>query len=187
MGMTILAGLLVILVVVGAGGYLVSIHNRLVRLKTDIDKAWANIDVLLKQRHDELPKLIETCKGYMPHEQKAFQMIVEARKAYPKAGTVQEKAQADAMLAAALKNLFAVAKNYPELTANSSFLQLRGRIAGLEEEIAGRRESFNAEVNSYNTRIAQVPEVFVARFKNLPAKELFQVGAANRDVPVKSR
>src|ERR1700684_2835571 len=118
MGVTILVGLIVILVVVGVIGYLLTIYNSLVRLKNDIDKAWANIDVLLKQRHDELPKLIETCKGYMQYEQKTFQLVTEARNAYQSATSVQDKAQADNMVTGALKTLFAVAENYPDLKAD---------------------------------------------------------------------
>ena len=181
MGIAILVGLVIVLVILGVVGYLVTIYNSLVRLKNDIDKAWANIDVLLKQRHDELPKLIETCKGYMQYEQKTFQMIVEARTAYQKAGSVQEKAQADNMLSGALKNLFAVAENYPELKANNSFLQLQGRITGLEENIADRREFFNDNVNTYNIRIAQIPDTFIAHFMNLQPRTLFQVAATDRE------
>src|SRR5580700_5403156 len=98
MGLIILVGLAITLLVVGIFVYLVTIYNSLVRLKNDIDKAWANIDVLLKQRHDELPKLIETCRGYMQYEQRTFQLITEARTAYLKAGSVTEKAQADNMI-----------------------------------------------------------------------------------------
>ena len=186
MGVTILVTLVVILGIVGVVAYLVTIYNSLVRLKNDIDKAWANIDVLLKQRHDELPKLIETCKGYMQYEQKTFQMIVEARTAYQRAGTVAEKAQADSMLSGALKNLFAVAENYPELKANNSFLQLQSRITGLEEKIADRREFFNDSVNTYNIRIAQIPDSLVAGYMRLQPRQLFQVAATDRgDVTVK--
>src|SRR6202051_3082515 len=103
MGLTILAGLILLLIVFGTLAYLTTIYNSLVQLKNDIDKAWANIDVLLKQRHDELPKLIDTCKGYMRYEQSTFQMIVQARNAYQSATTVAEKAQADSNLTGALK------------------------------------------------------------------------------------
>lgn len=102
MGLTILVGLVVALAVIGVVAYLVMIYNSLVRLKNDIDKAWANIDVLLKQRHDELPKLVETCKGYMQYEQKTFELVTQARSAYSNASTVGEKAQADNMLTGAL-------------------------------------------------------------------------------------
>jgi LemA protein len=122
MGPAILA--LVILALIGIGVILSLMmrYNSLVHLKNDIDKAWANIDVLLKQRHDELPKLIETCKGYMKYEQKTFQIVVEARNAYQSATTIPDKAQADNIVTAALKTLFAVAENYPDLKASSNFL-----------------------------------------------------------------
>ncbi|MBZ5671286.1 MAG: LemA family protein [Acidobacteriia bacterium] len=186
MGLTILVALVVILAVVGIFVYLITIYNSLVRLKNDIDKAWANIDVLLKQRHDELPKLIETCKGYMQYEQKTFQLITEARTAFMKAGSVGEKAQADNMISGALKSLFAVAENYPELKANNNFMQLQKRISELEEKIADRREFFNDDVNTYNIRIQQLPDVFIAHLMSLQRKDLFKVEEEDRrDVEVK--
>ena len=186
MGLVILIGLVIILVVVGIFAYLITIYNSLVRLKNDIDKAWANIDVLLKQRHDELPKLIETCKGYMQYEQKTFQLITEARTAFMKAGSVGEKAQADNMISGALKSLFAVAENYPELKANNNFMQLQKRISELEEKIADRREFFNDDVNTYNIRIQQLPDVFIAHLMSLQRKDLFKVSEEDRrDVEVK--
>jgi LemA protein len=158
----------------------------LVRLRNDIDKAWANIDVLLKQRHDELPKLIETCKGYMQYEQKTFQLITEARTAFMKANTVAEKAQADNFMTGALKSLFAVAENYPELKADNNFMQLQNRISELEEKIADRREFFNDDVNTYNIRIQQLPDVFIAGMMGLQRKDLFKVTEEDRgDVEVK--
>jgi LemA protein len=186
MGITILVGLVVILLVVGICGYLITIYNSLIRLKNDIDKAWANIDVLLKQRHDELPKLIETCKGYMQYEQKTFQLITEARTAYMRAGSVAEKAQADNMISGALKSLFAVSENYPDLKANNNFMQLKKRISELEEKIADRREFFNDDVNTYNIRIQQFPDVFIAGMIHLQHRDLFKVTEEDRqDVEVK--
>jgi LemA protein len=186
MGATILIGLVVFLVVVGVFIYLITIYNSLVRLRNDIDKAWANIDVLLKQRHDELPKLIETCKGYMQYEQKTFLLITEARTAFMKATSVSEKAQADNLISGALKSLFAVSENYPELKANNNFMQLQGRISELEEKIADRREFFNDDVNTYNIRIQQLPDVFIAHMMNLQRKDLFKVTEEERrDVEVK--
>ena len=185
-GLTILIGLVVILVVVGVFVYFITIYNSLVRLRNDMDKAWANIDVLLKQRHDELPKLIETCKGYMQYEQKTFQLITEARTAFMKASTVGEKAQADNMISGALKSLFAVSENYPDLKANNNFMQLQKRISELEERIADRREFFNDDVNTFNIRIQQLPDVFVARMLNLQRRDLFKVAEEDRrDVEVK--
>ena len=186
MGLTILLALVVILTVVGVFIYIITIYNSLVRLRNDIDKAWANLDVLLKQRHDELPKLIETCKGYMHYEQKTFQMIVEARTAFMKASLVTQKAQADNLISGALKSLFAVAEGYPELKANNNFMQLQKRISELEERIADRREFFNDDVNTYNIRIQQLPDVFVARMMSLERRDLFKVTEEDRrDVEVK--
>jgi LemA protein len=178
--------LVVILAVVGVFVYLTTIYNSLVRLKNDIDKAWANIDVLLKQRHDELPKLIETCKGYMQYEQKTFLLVTEARTAFMKASSVGEKAQADNLISGALKSLFAVAENYPELKANNNFMQLQKRISELEEKIADRREFFNDDVNTYNIRIQQIPDVFIAGLMHLQHRDLFKVTEEDRqDVDVK--
>jgi LemA protein len=186
MGIAILIGLVVILCVVGISVYLLTIYNSLVRLKNDIDKAWSNIDVLLKQRHDELPKLIETCKGYMQYEQQTFQLITEARTAFMKAGSVAEKAQADNLISGALKTLFAVSENYPELKANNNFMQLQKRISELEEKIADRREFFNDDVNTYNIRIQQLPDVFIAGMMHLQRHDLFKVTDEDRqDVAVK--
>jgi len=186
MGVIILLGLVIILAVVGVVAYLLTIYNSLVRLKNDIDKAWANIDVLLKQRHDELPKLIETCKGYMQYEQETFKKVVEARNAYSQATTLAEKAQSDNMITGALKTLFAVSEKYPDLKANNNFMQLQNRITDLEEKIADRREFFNDDVNTFNTRIQQLPDVFVANMMGLQHRELFKVSDADRqDVEIK--
>src|SRR5712692_1283929 len=133
-GAMILLVLVIFLVVAGFFIYFITIYNSLVRLKNDIDKAWSNIDVLLKQRHDELPKLIETCKGYMQYEQETFKKVVEARNAYSQATTLAEKAQSDNMITGALRTLFAVSEKYPDLKANNNFMQLQSRITDLEEK-----------------------------------------------------
>ena len=186
MGVAILLGLVLVLFVVGIFIYFVTIYNSLVRLRNDINKSWSNIDVLLKQRHDELPKLIETCKGYMQYEQKTFQMIAEARTAFMHAGSVAQKAQADNMISGALKSLFAVSENYPELKANNSFLQLQKRISEIEERIADRREFFNDTTNTFNIRIEQLPDVFIAKMMHLQPRELFKVTDEDRgDVEMK--
>ena len=185
-GVSILSGLVIILFVAGVIIYFITIYNSLVRLKNDIDKAWANIDVLLKQRHDELPKLIETCKGYMQYEQTTLQKVIEARNAFSQAGTVTQKAQADNMMTSALKSLFALSESYPDLKANNNFMQLQKRISELEERIADRREFFNDDVNTYNIRIQQLPDVFVARMLALQRRDLFKVTEEDRrDVEVK--
>jgi len=186
MGVAILLGLVVFLAVAGLAIYFITIYNSLVRLKNDIDKAWANIDVLLKQRHDELPKLIETCKGYMQYEQETLQKVVQARIAFSQASTVGQKAQADNMITAALKSLFALSESYPDLKTNNNFMQLQNRITELEEKIADRREFFNDDVNTYNIRIQELPDVFVAKLIGLARRDLFKVAEADRqDVEVK--
>jgi LemA protein len=187
-GWVVAVGVLVIfgLIVVGIIMYIVGIYNNLVTLKNDIDRSFANIDVILKQRHDELPKLIETCKGYMQYEQKTLLAVTEARTAYMRATTPADKMQADNMMTGALKTLFAVAEKYPDLKANTNFMQLQGRITELETKIAGQRTTFNEDVNVFNIRIAQIPANFVAGFMGLQPHALFQATEADReDVQVK--
>src|SRR5580692_5031185 len=149
----------VLVVVTGVALFASIIYNELVRLRNENDRAWANIDVLLKQRHDEIPDLVETVKGYMHHEKETLLAVTEARATAARAATIGEKAQADLLLVGALRGLFAVAENYPQLKADENFLKLQERISGLEEHIADRREYFNNDVNTYNTRIRQAPEV----------------------------
>jgi len=165
--------------------YLVGLYNKLVAFKNNIDRSFSNIDVLLKQRHDELPKLIETCKGYMQYEQKTLQAVTEARTAFMRANTPAEKAQADNLVSGALKSLFAVAEKYPDLKANTNFMQLQGRITDLETKIAAQRAAYNEDVNTFNIRIAQIPASLVAGFMGLQPHALFQVAEADRaDVKV---
>src|SRR5438270_8619864 len=178
--MSILAGLLFFLVVAGVLIYAIIIYNELVRLRNDNDRAWANIDVLLKQRHDEIPNLVETVKGYMQHEQQTLLAVTQARTDSMNASSVAQKAVADLKVASALHSLFAVAENYPQLKANENFLKLQNRITELEERIADRREFFNDDVNTYNTRIGQIPDVFVASFMNLKRREMFKVSEQDR-------
>jgi LemA protein len=160
--------------------YVVTIFNGLVAMKNDIDKAWSNIDIMLKQRHDELPKLLDVCKGYMNFESDTLQKITQARRQYQQASSVDQKAQADQSMASALRGVFAVAENYPDLKANSSFMQLQKRITDLESQIADRREFYNDSVNTFNTRIQQMPDTFVASFMTLTPRSLFKVEEADK-------
>jgi LemA protein len=178
--MNILAGLTVMLVVVGLAIYAIIIYNELVRLQNDNARAWANIDVLLKQRHDEIPNLVETVKGYMQHEQQTLLVVTEARAASLSAGSIGQKAQADLLITGALRGLFAVAENYPDLKANQNFLKLQNRISELEERIADRREFFNDDVNTYNTRIKQIPDLFLANIMKLKPRGMFKVSEQER-------
>jgi LemA protein len=179
-GNDIIAALAFFLFVAGVLIYTVILYNGLVRLRNENDRAWANIDVLLKQRHDEIPNLVATVKGYMQHEQQTLLAVTEARAASMNAAGISQKAVADLQLASALRGLFAVAENYPQLKANDNFLQLENRISELEERIADRREFFNDDVNTYNTRIGQIPDVFVASFMGLKPREMFTVSEEDR-------
>ena len=180
MGASIISGAVVFFIVAGVLVYVVILYNELVRLRNDNDRAWANIDVLLKQRHDEIPNLVETVKGYMQHERETLEAVTQARTASMSAATVGEKAQADLMMTGALRGLFAVAENYPQLKANENFLRLQNRISELEDHIADRREFFNDDINTYNTRIAQLPEVFLASFMGLKPREMFKASEDDR-------
>jgi LemA protein len=177
---SVIQGAAFLLFAVGVLVYVVILYNELVRLRNDNDRAWANIDVLLKQRHDEIPNLVETVKGYMQHEQQTLLAVTQARAASMNAASVRQKAQADLMMTGALRGLFGVAENYPQLRANENFLKLQNRISELEERIADRREFFNDDVNTYNTRIGQIPTVFVASFMNLKPRDMFKVSEEDR-------
>lgn len=169
-------------------GYFIFIYNALVDLNQTIKKAWSNIDVLLKQRHDELPKLIEACKAYMKHERDTLEKLTEARARVftaREAGDVKALGPAETLLRQGLGQLFAVAENYPDLKANDSFNQLQVRIASLENMIADRRELYNETVNIFNIRIRQIPDVFVARLVGYTSSELLNFSEeALKDIDV---
>ncbi len=172
--------------IVAVVGYFLGIYNSLISLKNLIARSWANIDVLLKQRHDELPKLVSVCEGYMQHERAVFDKLSEARGALVRARGVAERAQAEHQLTGALGQFFAVAEAYPDLKANVGFLQLQSRISDLENQIADRREYYNDTVTIFNTRILQIPDTWVAQWQGLQAAELFKVDEADRkDVEIK--
>ena len=170
----------IVLLVAGAAIYAVIVYNGLVRLQNEIGRAWANIDVLLKQRHDEVPNLVACVKGYMDHERQTLEAVTQARAASVSAAGIPQKAQAELLLSGALKSLFAVAEGYPQLKADQNFLALQNRISELEERIADRREFFNDDVNSYNTRIAQIPDTILARLMKLQPRQMFQVNEQDR-------
>ena len=163
----IIAGFIVLGLVVIAIGYLILIYNRLVNLKHDTAKAWSNIDVLLKQRHDELPKLVETCKQYMRHERETLEAVMRARSNVSSAREQHDLpalGNAEGQLRQGLFQLFAAVEAYPDLKANTAFRTLEARITGLENAIADRREFYNDCVNTNNIRLEEFPDLFVARF-----------------------
>jgi LemA protein len=168
------------LIVIAIVVYIVSIFNGLIRVKNNIKKSWSNINVLLKQRSDELPKLVSSVKGYMKHERRTLEVLTKARTQFLGAKTMSDKAAADNMISSALKTIFAVAENYPNLKANENFMQLQNRISGLENELADRREFYNDSVNTYNIRIQSIPDVIVARMLGYREEEMFKVSEEDK-------
>ena len=150
------------------------IYNNFVKLKNNIDKSWANIDVLLKQRSNEIPNLVNTVKGYMKHEKETLESLTKARSLLIEAETLSKKAAFDNVISDTLKTIFMVAENYPNLKANENFLQLQKRITGLENELADRREFYNDSVNIYNIRVDSFPDLIIARLLNLIKVDLFK-------------
>ena len=180
-GLVVFLALLVVLAVYTAG-----IYNGLVSLRENVKVAWANIDVLLKQRHDELPKLVETCKRYMQFEQETLEKVMRARSSVSQAstsGNVAAVGAAEQQLRVGVGRLFAVAENYPALKSDETFRQLQGRIIALEESIADRRELYNDQVNLNNIRVQVFPDAVIAqKFGFLPAQLLEFTSEEKRDV-----
>jgi LemA protein len=171
LGVLLLAVMVILLI------YGVMIYNSLVQVKHNVSKAWANVDVLLKQRHDELPKLVEVCKQYRQFEQETLTRVIEARSKVFQASqsqNMQALGQAETMLRGSVANLFAVAEAYPVLKTNEQFMSLQARISALENGIADRREFYNESVNINNVRIDQFPDVIVARMFDFPSRQLLE-------------
>lgn len=179
MSIVIVVGLVLALTL--AVGYAVGIYNGLVQVHQNVDKAWANIDVLLKQRHDELPKLIAACEGYKQFERSTLQAVINARSQYAQASTPNQKVVAANQVTGAVRGLLAVAESYPDLKTSQNFLQLQSRISGLEGQIADRREFYNDSVNVYNIRIRQFPDMVAAAAMKLVPREMYKVTASDRE------
>jgi LemA protein len=177
-------------IVVLAVVYAAMLYNGLVEVKNNVSRAWSNIDVLLKQRHDELPKLIEVCKQYSQFEKQTLSRVTDARGRVAQAreaGDVAALGPAEAALRAGIGRIFAVAEAYPELKANQNFMQLQSRITGLENAIADRREFYNESVNVNNIRVEQLPHAFVARAFGFKEARLLEFdGRETADVDVGS-
>jgi LemA protein len=178
--MGLIALVVLLFVVVGLLIYLGTLYNGLIALRNDIDKAWANIEVLLKQRHDELPRLVAVCQGYMQYERETLQRLTEARAKFASAFTADQKAQASGTVSASVQRVLAAAENYPNLKANVTFLELQKRITELENQITDRREFYNDAINLFNTRIRQVPDNLIANTLGMQPRVMFQVPAAEK-------
>jgi len=178
MEMLVILGLIVLV-----GLVIVLVYNRLVALRQTTRQAWGDIDVQLKQRHDLVPNLVETVKGYASHEKETLERVVQARQQAVDAGSTKDLAQAENMLSGALRQLFALSESYPDLKANQNFLSLQTELADLENKIAAARRFFNNAVSEYNTAIEQFPAVVLAGMFGFTEKEFFEIGGTERATP----
>lgn len=177
-------GLVSLAIVIILGMYIISIYNRLVRLRNLVQEAWSSIDVMLKKRHDLIPNLIETVKGYATHEKETLENVTRARTQALSATTVETKETAEKNLSQAMMNLFAVAEQYPDLKANTNFQQLQSELSAVESDIEKSRRYYNGTVRENNTAVESFPSNVVAgmfSFKKSPFFEL--TNAAEREVP----
>jgi LemA protein len=159
---------------------LVALYNRLVKLTNLVDEAWSGIDVQLKRRYDLIPNLVETVKGYAAHERNTLEQVVQARNQAMAAQGVAEQAQAENMVSAALKNLFALAESYPDLKANQNFLDLQANLSSVENDIQMARRYFNAVTRDYNIACQAFPSVLVANAFGYRKREFFEIEEGER-------
>lgn len=158
-------------------------YNSFIRLKNLIDEAWSGIDVQLKRRYDLIPNLVATVKGYSEHEKGIFEEVARLRSVSMNATTIQEKAQAENGLTQALKTLFAVAENYPELKANQNFIELQRELSNIENQLQLARRYYNGVVREYNTRITVFPSSLIASIMSFKKAPFFEIASIERETP----
>ena len=181
-----MGALVVLLVIIGVVIVAaVGIYNGLVVLRNRCENGWSQIDVQLKRRYDLIPNLVETVKGYAKHEREVFEKVTAARTSAINAGTVKDQAQAENMLSGALKTMFAVAENYPELKANQNFLMLQEELAGTESKIAYARQFYNDTVMKFNQKQQVFPASVIANMFSFKEKEYFEIEEPAAKEPVK--
>lgn len=178
MGLIIVLVIIAVLVILGLA--FVGMYNGLVRGRNRCREAWSGIDVQLRRRASLIPNLVETVKGYAAHERETFEEVTRARAALEQAGTVADAAQANNMLTGALRHLFAVAENYPQLQASQNFMDLQNELSDIEEKIAFARQFYNTNVLDYNNRIQTVPSVFIANMFGFKPEEFFAADEEGR-------
>ena len=175
----VIAAVLVLLIV-----FVIGIYNALIRLRNQVDNAWSQIDVQLKRRHDLIPNLVETAKGYMKHERGTFEAITQARSQAMGAKTVSEAAKAEGALGEALSKFMLVVENYPDLKANQNFLSVQEELTSTENKISFARQSYNDQVLFFNNKIQMFPSNIVAGAFNFGKRDFFEIeAAAEREVP----
>jgi LemA protein len=180
-------GALVILliIIVAAAVILVGMYNSLITLRNRCDNAWSQVDVQLRRRYDLIPNLVETVKGYAKHEREVFENVTQARAAAVNAQTVKDQGQAENVLSGALKSLFAVAENYPDLKANQNFLMLQEELAGTEGKVAYARQFYNDTVMKFNMRQQVFPSSIIANMFGFKPRDYFQIEEEVARGPVK--
>jgi len=178
----VLIALVVLILLIFIGIYF-GYYNKIIRMENRIDNSWAQIDVQLKRRADLIPNLMETVKGYMTHEREVLENVTKARSALMSAKTPQENINADNMLTGALKSLFAVAENYPDLKANQNFLNLQDELTNTENKVAYSRQHFNDSVLSYNNTIETFPGFWFAKRMGRKTRDMLEIPEADRAVP----
>lgn len=181
--MTTLIWAIVILLILAAG-YVLLAYNGLVRRRNQVDEAWSDIDVQLKRRHDLIPNLVSTVKGYASHEREAFESVTNARAQALSAKTPGEQAKAENELTSTLKTLFAVAEAYPDLKANANFLELQRELSDTENKVQAARRFYNGNVRDFNTAIQTVPTNIIANMFGFKGRDFFELeDEAARSVP----
>lgn len=176
--------IVVLAIVVLAVLMTIGMYNGLVRLKNQVDNAWSQIDVQLKRRHNLIPNLVETAKGYMSHEQETFKAITEARAKAMGAQNVSEASQAEGQLSGALSNFLLTVENYPDLKANQNFLSLQETLTSTENKIAFARQGYNDQVMFFNNKIEMFPSNIIAGMFNFGKRDFFEIeNEAEREVP----
>ncbi|MEO0878701.1 MAG: LemA family protein [Pseudomonadota bacterium] len=172
--------LIFVLIVVLAIVFVITIYNRIVALNQRADQAFADVDVQLKQRHDVIPNLVETVKGYASHEKETLNAVIEARNSAVAAQGPSAQGEAEGVLGAALGKLFALAEAYPDLKANTNFLELQRELSDIENKIAAARRFFNNAIQEYNTIIQQIPGNFIAPMGSFSKRDFFEIPEASR-------
>lgn len=183
MSIEMIIGIILLIIIILIAVYFVSIYNSLVNLRNRVKNAWSQIDVQLKRRTDLIPNLVETVKGYAKHEKTVFENVTKARSGLMNAQTVKENAEANNMLTDALKTLFAVAENYPDLKANQNFLELQSQLQETEDKIAYSRQFYNDTVLMYNNKVQMFPSNLVASQFHFEESDFFEMAETEREVP----
>lgn len=176
-------GLIIAVVVIAV--IVIGMYNSFIKLKNNCEEAFSTMDVYLKKRYDLIPNLVETVKGYAAHEKETLESVIAARNMAQSAGTMEEKLEGENMLAGSLKSLFAVAESYPDLKANTNFMDLQGQLKAVEEDIANSRKYYNAVIKQFNTKCEMFPSNIIASIFKFEKKPMFEVDAPEERQNVK--